>query len=327
LKILLANDTGQVAHAGCQAVSDGHARLLGLAGHEVTHRVFRNELKVHSADDDEQIVRNIEADEQLMSKVVAVDAVVVNGEGTIHHGAGRDLLGLLEVAQRRRKPTLLVNAVFQEVEGFDGTLSRLDDFVVREPRSLAYARSRGFEARVVPDSFFAARFSASGLSGYEGRDIITDFHPSRTDVAAVLRTYADEQGAASLPLRGAETMRTWSGLPECIARSRLLVTGRHHGICLAIVAGLPFVALGSNTYKMEGMLEMLGLEPLFCQTIDEVYRAREYALDHAEHFAGLMDRVTEGLPLSTFRSLGRGGPNRESAEIQRLQEDVGEVVL
>jgi hypothetical protein len=327
MKILLANDTGQVAHAGCQAVSNGHARLLGRAGHEVTHRVFRNELRIHSAVEDEQILRNIEADEPLIAKVDAVDAVVVNGEGTIHHGAGRDLLGLLTVAQRRRKPTLLVNAVFQEVEGFDDTLGRLDDFVVREPRSQAYARSKGFEARVVPDSYFAARFSPQELNGYEGRDVITDFHPNRTDVGAILRAYAQEEGAASLPLRGAETMQTWSGLPDALRKSAVLVTGRHHGICLAIVARVPFVALGSNTYKIEGTLQMLGLENLMCKTLEDVRAARAYAVDHASAFAGMMERLTDGQPLSTFRALGRGGPDREVAEVDRLKEDIGDTVL
>jgi polysaccharide pyruvyl transferase WcaK-like protein len=326
MKVLLANDTGQVAHAGCQAVSDGHARLLGRAGHQVIHRVFRNELKIHAAVEDEQIIRNIESDEPLMAKVASADAVVVNGEGTIHHGAGRDLLGLLAAAQRAGKPTLLVNAVFQEVEGFDDTLRRLDDFVVREPRSQAYAASRGFTARVVPDSYFAARFDSPGIDGYAGRDVITDFHPARTDVAAVLRAYAEEQGAQSLPLRGAETMQTWSSLPETIRRSRALITGRHHGICLAIVARVPFVALGSNTYKIEGMLEMLGLERLYCETLEEVYAARTYAEERADTFAHLLERVTGGEPLSTFRALGRGGPDREAAEVQRLREDVGEVV-
>src|SRR5690348_10486304 len=268
MKVLLANDTGQVAHAGCQAVSDGHARLLGSAGHEVIHRVFRNELKIHAAAEDEQVVRNIEADEPLMAKIASADAVVVNGEGTIHHGAGRDLLGLLAVAQKAGKPTLLVNAVFQEVEGFDDTLRRLDDFVVREPRSQSYAESRGFAARVVPDSYFAARFvPAEGEEGFAGLDVVTDFHPARRDVAEVLGAYAEQRQAATLPLRGPETMRTWSSLPGAIRRSNALITGRHHGVCLAIVARVPFVALGSNTYKIEGMLEMLGLTRLYCETL------------------------------------------------------------
>jgi polysaccharide pyruvyl transferase WcaK-like protein len=261
-----------------------------------------------------------------MAKVAAVDAVVVNWEGTIHHGAGRDLLGLLAAAQRAGKPTLLVNAVFQEVEGFDETLRRLDDFVVREPRSQAYATKRGFAARVVPDSYFAARFDSVGLDGYADRDVVTDFHPARTDVASVLRTYSEEQGAVSLPLRGAETMHTWSKLPESIRHSRVLITGRHHGVCLAIAAGLPFVALGSNTYKIEGMWEMLGNDRLYCVSLTDVHEARAWAVDHAGMFERLLERVTGGEPLSTFRALGRDGPDREAAEIQRLKEDVGEVV-
>ena len=172
------------------------------------------------------------------------------------------------------------------------------------------------------------RLTELGLEGgFAGRDVITDFHPARTDVAAVLRTYAEDQQARSLPLRGSETMQTWSGLPETIRHSRALITGRHHGVCLAIVARVPFVALGSNTYKIEGMLEMLGLERLYCETLEDVYEARAFATDHADIFAQLLERLTGGEELSTFRALGRDGTDREAAEVQRLKEDVGDVVL
>ena len=108
MRILLANETGSVPHLGCRAVADGHARLLGRAGHAVADRLFLNALRGHEVGDDRDVVAAIERDTHLMGRVAAVDAVVVNGEGTIHHGAGRGWLGLLQAAQNMGKLTLIV---------------------------------------------------------------------------------------------------------------------------------------------------------------------------------------------------------------------------
>lgn len=42
-------------------------------------------------------------------------------------------------------------------------------------------------------------------------------------------------------------------LPQ-LAGAELVVTGRFHGVCLAIPARRPFLALASNTHKVEGLL-------------------------------------------------------------------------
>jgi hypothetical protein len=45
-----------------------------------------------------------------------------------------------------------------------------------------------------------------------------------------------------------------------LARAELTVTGRFHGACLAMAAGTPFVALASNSWKIEALIEDAGLE-------------------------------------------------------------------
>jgi len=320
VKILLGNDTGTAPHLGCQAVSDAHARLLGRAGHTVVYRLFRGELIGHEAADDRQIVGSLERDERVSGMLDAVEAVVVNGEGTLHHGAGRSWLALLDIAQRRGKATLLVNSVFQEMRGFEATLARLDDFTVREGRSLVEARSRGARPRVVPDSYLAARFSAGG-EPFAG-DVVTDWHRQRHDSGGILQRYLAERSATYVPLVTPEAWNSWAGLPFRLAGAECILTGRHHGVCAAVVAGTPFVALGSNTHKIEALLEDLELPFLAVDSFDNLLRMRSWAVDHRDRFGGLLDRLTGGKPLSTFARLGTAGADRENQEVVSLAAHV-----
>jgi hypothetical protein len=305
---------------GCQAVSDAHARLLGRAGHEVVHRRFLTPSPSSRATTDDEHVRFMEADEHLSSCLDEVDAVIVNGEGTLHHGAGRPLLALLTIAQRRRKVTLLVNAVFQDAPGFDDALLRLDDFTVRDARSLHQATARGFAARMVPDSYFAAAFSEPSRP-LEG-DVVTDWHWQRGDVGEALDRYVRERSATFLPFVTPTAGTDWSRVPGELASARVVLTGRHHGVCAAILSGRPFVAMPSNSHKIEGLLEALDLEHLVATDFDGLLQARDWAVAHADVFASLLDRLTDGEPLTTFRCLGSAGPDRSALEVARLAEDV-----
>jgi polysaccharide pyruvyl transferase WcaK-like protein len=109
----------------------------------------------------------------------ACDAVVVNGEGTLHHGAGSEYFAILGAAQQLGKATLLINAVFEAHQGWAQVISRLDDFCVRDLHSLEHARSLGFRCRLVPDSFLAAQFDATPTIDLGGRIVVTDWHPAR----------------------------------------------------------------------------------------------------------------------------------------------------
>jgi hypothetical protein len=107
-----------------------------------------------------------------------------------------------------------------------------------------------------------------------------------------------------------------------LSSADIIVTGRHHGVYLAVVAGLPFVALGSNTFKIEGLLKDLDMQLAFAHDIAGIERARSWALERRDHFVGLLDRLTSGLTLTTFAALGRGGPDREIEEVNRLRTDL-----
>ena len=320
MKILLANDTALERHVGCLAVSDGHARLIGEAGHEITERLFIGALDHHVGVTDDALVVSLGADDALLARIDSVDAVVVNGEGTIHHGRGRPLLALLALAQARGKPTLLVNAVFQETAGFDDTLKRLDDFTVRESRSLEHARSRGLTARRTPDAILAARFSVSPPRG--SGEFVTDGHWQCQETRDILAAMQAETGARLLSLMEPDLVANWRETPSGLAGARMLITGRHHGAYLALLADVPFVALASNTFKLEGLTEDLGRPDLMAHSLDDVRAIRNRLLDEGLDSRALLRRLTGDEPISSFRLLGRGGLNRAEAEVARLEADL-----
>ena len=51
------------------------------------------------------------------------------------------------------------------------------------------------------------------------------------------------------------------GFVADLRRTSIYLTGRYHGICLAISAGVPFRAVTSNSHKIEALLKEAGLNP------------------------------------------------------------------
>jgi hypothetical protein len=320
MKILLANDTGSVDHFGCLAVSDAHARLIGRAGHTARHRIFVNQLSRFQADNETDLMDAIERNPSILALIEETDAVIVNGEGTIHHGSGLPLLALLGVAQRHGKITGLVNAVFQDTPGFEKVLTRLDTLAVREPRSLAYLQSRGLSARLQPDSILFAGFQDAPPT-LEGI-VVTDSHWTRNDIGACLEGFAAEFGGTQVALHSPNSRDNWQFLPARLANVDLLVTGRHHGVYLAIISGIPFVALPSNSHKIEGTIEMLGAVDFFVDNCDNLRSTAIRAIENRCFFVELGRRFKAQFFDSPFKFLGIGEDSSEVQELEKFRADV-----
>jgi hypothetical protein len=263
MKVLLFNDTGSWPHVGCLAVSYAHQKMLAREGIEVIRRFFVNEyveLWRGNRDSTELALRHSELPD-LMSDV---DAVIVNGEGTIHHGAGLHLLAILDLALSLGKGAFLVNAVIQEVGAYEDTLVRLTDLVVRDARTAQYLEEMGARPRLVPDSILEADFYPGHDDSFKDKIIFTDCHWSRHDVfeqlGSAYATLADQ--AIHFPLEAPERFDDWRSSLMKFRAAKLIITGRHHGVYLALMAKTPFIALPSNTWKIEGLIDIIGTDEM-----------------------------------------------------------------
>jgi hypothetical protein len=328
MKVLLCNDTAIKSHIGCQAVSNAHARMLGRLGHKVQRRYFVNELSPKRQCSFADMVRHLERNEEFISALAEVEAVIVNGEGTIHHDGGLDLVAALYIAKKRGKAALLVNCLFQNVEIDPDVLNSLDYFSVRDARSFHYAASRGIRCVQRFDSIVAADFS--GKNRQADRNIkVTDWTKSSDalagEISARLLTEKSvaNHGTALFPLHCASARKDWDCAVASLAEAVAVVTSRHHGIYLGILAGVPTIALHGNTWKVPGLLDSLGIPVPLCTTYQEV-RTQLASLDSIKKVvAAARNQLLDASDLQHFSILGRGSDSAgEQDEVARLSAHI-----
>lgn len=78
-------------------------------------------------------------------------------------------------------------------------------------------------------------------------------YPAADDAEFVRRLY--EQCPQGWSLVTASSLNEWMG---CIASAQLLISGRFHHTIAAVSLGVPYIVMGSNTPKIQGLLSMLG---------------------------------------------------------------------
>lgn len=318
-RVVLFNDTRNNPHIGCQAVADAHERMLERAGVELVDRYFNRELWEFASIRRAEDMKRALAESRFREVLSDADAVVVNGEGTIHHGQGRELLATLAVAQEMGKRTLLLNAVMEEVPDFHEVLRAVDDLTVRDARSARYLESLGIACRVLPDSVVEARFDDEPYADYSGKLLVTDWHihVDATVGAAIRRFESETAGTtARYALQGHEPALRWRHAVADVRTATAMVSARHHGAYLAALAGIPFVLLGSNTHKMEGFIEWTELPIPFCRTASEIQAGLEFARSRAAMYFELSARLRAITPLDSFRQLEglRRGVRREAGD-------------
>lgn len=277
MNIVILNDTRADMHHGCTRVM----RLLeeGLQRHDMTI-VARS--PVH---------HDWENDSALREAMLRADLIIVNGEGTLHHGksGAARLLRVTEFAGD--VPVALINALYQEnPPEWSKWLNRLSYIATRDRRSADEIESvTGQRPVVVPDLTLSARIAErpvtapvifgdsvkSEISNLLAKRALLDQLPLVPSLSALKRT----KSGSTLVRRVRRwwiarlTARTLARNPtmslcqteddyaDRIARAGLHVTGRFHGACYSMAAGMPFLAISSNSWKIEALIADAGLAP------------------------------------------------------------------
>lgn len=282
MRLFLANDTSTAPHAGCKAVMRSlRAALAGVPDLEVTGTHF---------------VGTIEFDERAFAEA---DAVMINGEGTIHHSGhrARYLMAMIEEAKRRGKRVMLVNALFQQYDcSSDDLLAGLALLAVREPRSAAFARRYGGHPHVLLDSAADPAFLASGVARrLKDGTVIGGAHKD----GLLERPFAGVQGDR---LRMGDA--SFEDIVATLRNAEIYLTGQHHGVYAAALAGCPFVATPSNSHKIESFVEWTGLPLPVCLRQDEIRPAMAFALRNRSMFADLQEFMRQQSVLTSAMIAG-----------------------
>lgn len=272
MKIALINDTSVVGHYGCAAVVDVIERLFESAGSKIAYR--------HPVGVDWR------AHAQAISAIERADAVVVNGEGSIHHGSkrARMLAAIAPYCAERCKPCYLINATLQDNdESIAADLRKFTYAWVRESASSSELVRQGVQHSICPDLAFLQTFRPS--ADRRGETFVVDSvvpaalgqlaNFARTAHAdlTVMKRHSDmpsclgapfdlltdplDPNVLRQPLRDCPDYSAFAGL---ISSHERLLTGRFHSVCFAIVLRTPFHAFPSNTHKIEATLHDIGLD-------------------------------------------------------------------
>ncbi|PWW02075.1 polysaccharide pyruvyl transferase [Hoeflea marina] len=281
LRAVFLNDTSGNHHFGCARVMRTIEAALQARGIEVTAKSL--------------VRQDWERDTAFLRALGAADIIVINGEGTLHHGSrhAEKLLRVVRHPNRKSIPVVVLNALFQDnPPEWDHLLAGMSLISVRDSRSFAELKGRypGELHQTLDFSLyepFVAGSSVERTSLIVGDSVFTDVteelatlsDKSAADIfLPIVRTIKSSRPQLSPARRRIREAvifmhRIVFGLrhPKArfcqdefdylteLSKGELHVTGRFHSVCFSLLTLTPFLALSSNSWKVEALIEDLGL--------------------------------------------------------------------
>lgn len=215
MKVFFVNDTHKLGqHFGCELVMETYKEQFERTDMELVGTITKN--------DPIEIPDN-------------VDLVIVNGEGSVHHGHNPHLVNIGEYY-----PSVFINAVWQDNPQYH--LENVMNFryvSVRESRSQKALPN----AHVVPDVIFSnRRLWDYAVSNKRNGTFVSD------NVLNPACGYSSTVSSAEYMFK--------------LTAHKNAVCGRYHAAVISSVLGIPFSTWPSNTHKIEGMMEDMGIPHL-----------------------------------------------------------------
>ena len=234
MKVIVLNDTSKYHH-GCYKVMEYLHNDLSSNGHHVLAYVGGNTDRLPN---DPSYYEN-------------ADAVIINGEGTMHHDRPlpHSLLNVLRNAKKKGMKTALINTVWQSMT-LDTEMKEVlkDTYIsVREIKSQRELQKDGIESDIHLDlSYF--------------NDVPEVTLPNKEYVVGKFFFQSDfrPRGVPSLDI----FKDKWNKIVNTLRTTDWFITGRHHELYAACKARCPFSVLSGNTWKNHGLIETAGVDIL-----------------------------------------------------------------
>ncbi len=252
MRIHLTNDT-RGFHAGSTAAVEGIIHTLEKDGHKI-----------------------VAATKVGLAPIILehADAVVCNGEGTLHHGQGTYLLDHLVKAKEAGKQTYLINTVWESMSVFDVKKAlTVNNLVFRDVSStnnfIETAERGGITVNAgdnmvhmgyCMDTCVLSSVTEGGkaFKDCKGKVVIGQFYAFQGFPINWFTPLDFIKEMPELAMCEFETLNLkegkWNDLIETLKGARVYITGQHHGAYLACLAGVPFVCLEGTSHKMMGLI-------------------------------------------------------------------------
>lgn len=274
VRVALFNDTSREGHYGCDIVMSNLISNLTSENMEVVFNwPVNSDWRRHTSK---------------LPAMGSIDLLVVNGEGTMHHSAdNRMAMALAELGELGKRhysvPAILLNAsIFNNDKIFYDYLKDFDLITVRDTASLTFLKEHSIDSTVLPDLTLSKDWPGSSTkrSGVGVTDSVIrqidaslrslakqekfEFRPMhrakpsfpvgrnllkpRKIAGAAYRLYKYRNKLNDVVYQNSADFLHW------IESKELIVTGRYHTVTLCLLTRTPFVAVSSNTAKIEALL-------------------------------------------------------------------------
>lgn len=272
-KAVLLNDTSYENHHGCNIVVKN-----------ITINLRKRGINLIATN---PIGRNWKKSKSFLNALSNSDLIILNGEGTIHHDSDY-AYSLLEIVEYTDKPCFLINCTYENnSEKFAKLVSKFKKIYVRESFSKLELEKFNITSYVVPDMTFYNLSGEFDLSDIK-KIYITDSHDIKK--SEKLYQLSKKFEIVFLPIISPfikfsniknffkrikykifsnlgeiiklrykynrfKLVKDENELLNCLNNCELLISARFHAICLALHFNTPFIAMSSNTFKIEALLK------------------------------------------------------------------------
>lgn len=215
------------------------------------------------------------------------DWAVLNGEGTMHDGRGGKHVERALAAKQAGAKIALVNTVWQNMpERLNKAVSEFNVVVARESLSFKQLYSLNPATIILPDLciLFPEKAEATGLL----KGVPMAKSRLHADVAK-LKVFAP----FNVPQYSMSKDYSFDQQVEELKSLRVYLTGQHHGVYAAALAGIPFVPTVGNTHKIQGLLEWANVDIPVCRQPCEVWNILQDIPRLREGMSKLQNFITQ----------------------------------
>ena len=268
-KAILINDTSNEYHIGSRTVVSTMEELCNKNGIELVRKLTRK-----------QIGEQAEVD---MVAIQEADLILINGEGSLHHHprVSTSFFKIVMNYVKKNQKVALINTLWEEMDyrQIKKHLDKIDLISFRESLSKENFTNSYYHPNilVVPDLIFYNDVRSIQEIGY-GDSVIQRIRNTFKRMPNYFPLGMIDTGKYNAP----ETLNmpslysyiTW------LKSLDLYVTGRFHGVCLATLAGAPFLTYDSNSHKIRGILKDMDCSELLIREQGDIKKKQSIAKDY-----------------------------------------------